>query len=184
MSRSKIAMGTLLATLAMLVEACGGGSDSPPASASSALPDASPTTTSSGRPSGSPGEERPSDLVHLEMDGDVELEAELTTLISAITEPPPGGFALVWTGEGEDATTVGLGGSSFIGVEPTSATLVLTIATSTAAGVSTWVSSAGECVVTMTVAEPTRFAGSFSCRDLRSDAGEVVDVSGRFEATG
>jgi hypothetical protein len=182
MPRSKIATGTLLATLVLFVDACGGGSASPPASASSAFPDASPTTTSSA--SGSPGEEPPSDLVHLEMDGDVELEAELTTLISAITEPPPGGFALVWTGEGEDATTVGLGGSSFLGVEPTSATLVLTIATPTAAGVSTWVSSAGECVVTMAAAEPTRFEGSFSCRDLRSDAGEVVDVSGWFEATG
>src|SRR3990170_4229453 len=102
---------------------------------------------------------------------------------SPFAAAPPGGFAVVWSGADTDATTVGIGGGSFLGTQATASTLVLTITAQTADGLSTWVSSAGECEVTLEDAGPDRFAGSFACGGLNSSAGEGVEVSGSFEAT-
>ena len=180
---------TVLVALTMLVAACNDGPAAAP-TPSAALPSEThtrtpaPSPTATGVPTSSPTGGLTSGWVRLRISGDLEIETELTTLLSAIASPPPGAFALVWTGEGRDAVTLGLGGSSIVGVRPTTQTLVLTIAAPTDGGVSTWVSSAGECEVDLEVAQATRFAGTFTCEGIRSSAGEVVDVEGVFEATG
>ena len=98
--------------------------------------------------------------------------------------PAPGAFAIVWAAPGADATTVGVGGGSFVGTQASSPTLVLTITAQTTDGLFTWISSAGECEVRLTTADPDRFQGTFACRDLGSSSGQIVDVSASFEATG
>lgn len=122
--------------------------------------------------------------MELQLSGDVRLETTLRHLLTGVVAPSPAGFAVVWTGAGTDATTVGLGGGSFAGTEPTSPTLVLSITAQTGEGLFTWTSNAGECDVTLGSAERDRFAGSFACRDLAAVTGEVVAASGAFEATG
>ena len=59
--------------------------------------------------------------------GDIRTSKTLANLVSTVYAPPPSGMALVWTAGGNDATTVGLGGISFTGTEPTSPSFSLTI---------------------------------------------------------
>jgi len=186
-----------LAILATIVASCDGGDPAPPASPTSAFPSVTPSAggptgvTASG-PTGSLPSPAPDDVagtltegtLDLRIAGDVELETSLPRLISGVASAPAGGFAVVWSGAGMDATTVGIGGGSFRGTQTTAPTLVLTITAQTPEGLSTWVSSAGECVVTLEDAGPDRFAGSFTCGGLASSVGEVVEASGSFEATG
>ena len=175
MQRSKTTLATALAAIALLGVACDDEPPAPPASPSTAFPAESPA---------GPTPTLPTSGSTASPVGDLTLETELAVLISAVGTPPPGGFALVWTGEGDDPTTVGLGGSAFVGIRPTSPTLVLTIAAPTEDGISTWVSNAGECEVELEVAQADRFAGSFTCDDVRSGSGELMSASGTFEATG
>lgn len=181
-----------LAILAAVGVACDGSDPAPPASPTSALPSASasavgPTgggsTGSTGSPPGPSSGSLTEGALELTVSGDVDAEATLTRLISGVASAS-GGFAVVWGGAGMDASTVGIGGGSFAGTQPTAPTLVLTITAQTADGLFTWVSSAGECDVTLEAAGPDRFAGSFACDGLTSGAGEVVDAAGSFEATG
>lgn len=185
MPRSRIWRTTALLALALFLSACEDGPAAAPPPTSGFPVE---TLTEAPEPSGAPTPSATAGLrsgwVRIRISGDLELETELTKLLSAIATPPPGAFALVWTGGGRNAVTLGLGGSSVVGTRPTSQTLVLTIAAPTDGGVSTWVSRAGECEIDLEVAQVSRFAGTFVCDDLRSDAGDVVDVSGVFEATG
>lgn len=185
----------VLAVLATLGAACNRDEPVTPILPSSAFPS---VTGTSGDPTGpavsGPDASGPSGItgssgdltegtLDLRIAGDVELETSLPRLISGVAAAAPGGFAVVWSGAGMDATTVGIGGGSFRGTQATAPTLVLTITAQTAEGLSTWVSSAGECEVTLEDAGPDRFAGSFACGSLASSMGEVVEVSGSFEAT-
>lgn len=182
-----------LAIVAALGAACDDSQPAAPASPTSAFrPTSSPTGPSGpavtgGLPVPDPGDVAAGTLtegtLRLEVAGAVELAAGLTRLLSGVASPPPGGFAVVWSTEA-DATTVGIGGGSFVGTRETSPTLVLSVTAQTSEGLSTWVSAGGECAVTLEDASRTRFAGSFACEDLASTAGEVADVSGAFEATG
>ncbi|HET9725168.1 MAG TPA: hypothetical protein VFR44_15190 [Actinomycetota bacterium] len=184
-----------LAIVAALGAACSGSEPAAPASPTSAFrPTTSPPagtgvtgpTVTGGLPV-DPGDIAAGTLsegtLRLRITGATELTTELTRLLSGVASPPPGGFAVVWSAD-PDATTVGIGGGSFVGTRPTSATLVLSVTAQTSEGLSTWVSSAGECQVTLVAAGRARFAGSFSCADVTSNAGEVADVAGGFEATG
>jgi hypothetical protein len=182
---------TLLALLFVLVGvACDGDEGPPSASPSPSFPTetASPLTGPTGivpsivPPGGA--DNLTAGSVSFQMDGDAELETTLRTLITGIAAPPPAGFAIVWSREGTDATTLGIGGGSFVGTRSTSTALTLTIAAEASSGFSTWISSAGECQVTIDTAQADRMTGSFTCDDLRSNNGRSVDVSGRFEATG
>jgi hypothetical protein len=116
--------------------------------------------------------------------GDVQARATLTNLLTGVVSPPPGGFAVVWTAGGTNATTLGLGGGTAIGTQPTSPTLVLSLVAQTDAGVFSWTSIEGECDVTIATATATRFAGSLTCDGLASGDDTVVDVSATFQATG
>jgi hypothetical protein len=182
-----------LAIVAALGAACDGSEPAAPVSPTSAFrPTTPPTdgtgpTLTGGLPVPDPGDVAAGTLtegtLRLEITGAVEVTAGLTRLLSGVASPPPGGFAVVWSAEA-DATTVGVGGGSFVGTRATSPTLVLSVTAQTSEGLSTWVSAGGECDVTLEEAGRTRFTGSFACEDLPSTAGEVADVSGVFEATG
>ena len=116
--------------------------------------------------------------------GDVQANAVLPTLISSIYTTPPGGMSIVWTAGGTDASVLGIGGLSFVGSKPTAPTLILTFTTQTDAGISTFVSMAGECTITIGVATADELAGAFTCADLSGSDGRVVDVTGSFAAQG
>lgn len=189
--RTRTVSAILAVGLALFGTACGGGEPAPPASPSPAFPSGSATGSPTASGTGglptispAPGGEMTQGSLHLEMSGAVRMDEELTRLVTAIAAAPPGAFALVWSGEGSKSTTFGIGGASFLGTQPTTSTLVLTIAVQTDSGFSTWISSAGECQVTIRTAEANAIVGRFQCDGLASSGGEVVDVSGEFQATG
>jgi hypothetical protein len=100
----------------------------------------------------------------------------------AIYAPPPGSFTLAWT-----TPTAGfaLGGTSFIGTEPTSSTLRLTFFVHSASGTASFAPGDGACSVTVTTAEATAFDGTFSCVGVSDVNGTlVVSAQGTFSAAG
>jgi hypothetical protein len=116
--------------------------------------------------------------------GDIRTSKTLTNLVSTVYAPPPGGMALVWTAGGNDATTVGLGGISFTGTEPTSPSLSLTITVQDKGAITAFISSAGECTVTIGLASSSQISGAFNCTDLSAGPGATVDATGSFNAQG
>ena len=191
------AIAVVITIVAMLGAACAGDAPASPASPTSAFPSGTGTasgptgTIASGPtdalPSPDPGGDS-GDLVQgtlgLQIAGDVELETSLPRLITGVVTTAPGAFAVVWAGAGADATTVGIGGGSFVGTQTSSPTLVLAITAQTADGLFTWVSTAGECEVRLEEADTDRVQGTFTCHGLSTGSGEVVDVSASFQATG
>lgn len=100
----------------------------------------------------------------------------------AIYAPPPGAFALNWASA---AAGFALGGTSFVGTHPTSADLRLTFFVHSASGTASFSSTDGGCQVTVTQAEATALAGTFSCTGIADVNGaHVVDVQGSFAASG
>lgn len=189
--------------LTALAAACSTEEDAPPALPSSQFPvETSGTTAGTGpsAPTGSTASGATGTLpttapgaatgnltdgeVTFRVQGDVAAEATLRQLVSAIYSPPPGGLAIVWTAGGTDASTIGIGGASFTGTQPTSTILSLSITIQTPEGISSFLSLSGECAVAIPVASARELTGSFECRDLGSATGEVVDVSASFSATG
>lgn len=116
--------------------------------------------------------------------GDIRTSKALGNLVSTVYAPPPGGMALVWTAGGNDATTVGLGGISFTGTEPTSPSLSLTITVQDKGAITAFISSAGECTVTIGLASGSQISGAFNCTGLSAGSNVVVDATGSFNAQG
>lgn len=115
--------------------------------------------------------------------GDIRVDLTLDQMASTVYEPPPGGaLVLVWTAGGSDATTLGIGGSSFSGTMPTSPALVLTLVIQASDDIAAFTSHDGECDITIDVATETKIAGSFRCPDLAMLTGQVVNASGSFQA--
>jgi hypothetical protein len=189
---------TLLAlvTSCTLLAACSDDEPSPSVSPSSAFPATGVTgatgetggsgatgilpTTSPARGTGTLSEGE----VTFSVTGDAQADRVLSTLISAVYTPPPGGIVLVWTAGGTDASTLGIGGSSFVGSRATAPSLSLTLTVQTEGTISTFTSSAGECTITIDVADEERIGGSFACIDLSGGDGETVDAIGSFSAHG
>jgi hypothetical protein len=119
------------------------------------------------------------------MTGVIRTSKTLTNLVSTVyAPPPPGGMALVWTAGGTDAATVGLGGVSFMGTQPTSPTLSLSITVQSKYAITTFISAAGECTITIGLATTDQISGAFACTDLSGGSNAVVDVTGSFNAQG
>jgi len=190
---------TLIALVASctLLAACSEDEASPNVPPSSAFPTTGATGPASGStgvtgltgvlPTSSPAEETGNlsgGEATLIVTGDVQANKVLPTLISSIYTTPPGGMSIVWTAGGTDASTLGIGGLSFVGSKPTAPTLILTFTTQTDAAISTFVSMAGECTITIGVATQDELAGAFTCADLSGTEGQVVDVTGSFSAQG
>jgi hypothetical protein len=144
-----------------------------------------PTTVSgpSGGESGPTATGRRGSL-EIALDGDVHARATLHQLVSAVYAPPPGGLALVWTAGDTDASTVGIGGASFVGTERTAPTLTVTITVPAQGGFETFVSAGGECAVTFDRTSASGVAGSFRCADLRNANGVSVDATATFSVSG
>ena len=182
-----------------LLAACSEDEPGPSVSPSSAFPvtgstDASAGTGSTGAtgitgglPTSSPAEGTGTlsgGAATFAVTGDVQANAVLPNLISSVYTPPPGGMSIVWTAGGTDASTLGIGGLSFVGSKPTAPTLILTFSAQAGAEISTFVSSAGECTITIGTASPDELAGAFTCTDLGGSEGRVVDATGSFSAQG
>ena len=116
--------------------------------------------------------------------GGIRTSKALTDLVSTVYAPPPGAMALMWMAGGTDATTVGVGGVSFTGTQPTSPTLSLTITVQRKNAITTLISSAGECRITIGLASADQISGAFTCTDLSGGSNAVVDVTGSFNAQG
>jgi hypothetical protein len=116
--------------------------------------------------------------------GDVNVSKTMPDLFAGVYAAPPGGMALVWTAGGTDSTTLGLGGLSFTGTQPTAPTLSLTLTIQTDAAIASFTSAAGECSITIGAAGGDQVSGVFTCSDLVGTRGEVVDASGTFAAQG
>lgn len=167
--------------------ACTDPNTAPPPSPTSAFRPETPTVSPGALPTTSPGAATgnlTSGQVTVRLSGDVEVEKTLRSLTTAVYAPPPGALAIVWTAGGTDASVVGLGGASFTGSRPTSPTLSLSVTAQTSDGIASFLSIAGECEVTIDVAGEKEISGRFSCADLVSSTGDIVDVSASFDATG
>ena len=116
--------------------------------------------------------------------GGIRTSKALTDLVSTVYAPPPGAMALMWTAGGTDAITVGVGGVSFTGTQPTSPSLSLTITVQRENAITTLISSAGECRITIGLASADQISGAFTCTDLSGGSNAVVDVTGSFNAQG
>ncbi len=115
--------------------------------------------------------------------GDLHGSATLPTLVTAAYAPPPGVLAIVWAAGGADASNLGIGGLSFSGSKPTSGTLTLTVTVQIKGNIATFVSSNGECQVTIGGATAKQLSGAFNCRNL-SDGSNTVNITGSFNAQG
>jgi hypothetical protein len=135
-------------------------------------------------PTGATGGNVEAGQAALSVTGDIQASKAVGNLVSSVYAPPPGGMALVWTAGGTDATTIGLGGLSFTGSQRTSPTLSLTITVQTDDETATFQSMAGECSITIGAAGANQISGTFTCTDLQSDGGQVIDATGSFNAQG
>ncbi|MGZ4126442.1 MAG: hypothetical protein ACXVQU_12910 [Actinomycetota bacterium] len=100
----------------------------------------------------------------------------------AIYAPAPGGFALNWT---SGAAGFAMSGTSFVGTDPTSVSLHLTLSVHASSGTRTFSSTDGQCQVTVSQADAHTFIGAFSCAGLSDTTGSsTVTAQGTFAATG
>jgi hypothetical protein len=184
----------------VLLGACGGGNDleslGPPPEASptgnapvpaspTSAPGATGTTGTTGSlPTTSPGITGSVNVGNASITVSGALQTTQPTLpltTPAIYSPPPGTFTLAWS---TAAAGFALGGGTFTGTGSTSAALRLTFFVHSASGTSSFASDDGGCDVTVTTAEATAFAGTFSCVGIADVSGSlVVDVQGTFSAS-
>lgn len=194
----------IVLAIAATAAACSSEDPAPPASPSSAFSTGSTgtgslgvtggsgasgatgaTSATGGLPTTSPGSATghvEGGTVRFELTGDLKVRRTLDLMASTVYEQPPGGLVLVWTAGETDSTTVGIGGSSFTGTMPTSASLTLTLVVQTSSGIGAFQSRAGECEITIDVATEGEVAGGFRCAELEGVTGQVVRVSGTFRA--
>jgi hypothetical protein len=146
-----------------------------------------PTGVTAGLPTGSGGGGLPGQLktgqAAFSVTGDLRTSSALPNLVSGAYAPPPGVLAIVWAGGGADPSNVGLGGRSFTGTKPTSPTLTLTVTAQAKGTIATFVSSAGECSVTIGPESANALSGAFNCSNLSNGASKV-NITGSFSAQG
>ena len=95
--------------------------------------------------------------------------------LPAVWALPPEVFSITWEGGGERALT--LTGTSFTAQQPTSAERVLTFTVRGPDGPVSFLSSAGECLLTITPALPDRMGGSFLCATISGEAEDGSTVT-------
>ena len=156
------------------------------AGASGSTGEAGASGSTGGLPTTSPGSATGhvnGGTVSFKITGDIKVRRTLDQMVSTVYEQPPGGsLVLVWTAGESNVTTVGIGGASFTGTMPTSPTLTLTLVVQTSAGIAAFQSHAGECEITIDVATKTQIAGTLRCTEFAGATGQVVNVSGSFQA--
>jgi hypothetical protein len=157
-----------------------------PTSTPSFNPSSTSTATSSTEPSASPGivGNMRTGGASVTTAGGVNATLTLTKLAApAFWTPPPGDISLRWTGA--DQASLSLVGSAFTSRQPTSATVTLSFSIPGESAPFLFVSSAGECFVTISAAMPDQMSGIFDCGTLASSDGKVtVTARGTFTASG
>lgn len=102
----------------------------------------------------------------------------------ALWVPPPGEFAMTWTGPG--GRVFELGGVSFTAQQPTSPERVLAFTIRSSDGSLEFRSEDGGCLVTISPALPDRMGGTFLCTAIEAttvDGSQVsVPAQGTFSA--
>lgn len=146
-----------------------------------------PTGATATLPFGTGGGVRPGKLesgqAAFTVTGDLKTSAALPNLVSGVYAPPPGVLAIVWAAGGADPSNLGLGGLSFTRAKPTSPSLTLTVTVQAKGNIATFISSAGECTVTIGQASADELSGAFDCSNL-SDGSNKVNLTGSFNAQG
>jgi len=164
-----------------------GNVSTPPASPTSATGGTGTVSTSGGPvPTTSPGITGSVNVgnASITVSGALQTSQSTMALASpAIYSPPPGTFTLAWmTGT---AAGFALGGTSFVGTQPTSTTLRLTFFVHSISSTATFASDDGGCDVTVTAAAANAFDGTFSCAGVTDVNGTLtVDAQGTFSASG
>lgn len=101
--------------------------------------------------------------------------------LPAVWVPPPGDFAMTWTGPGDRVLT--LSGASFTAQQPTSSDRVLTFTIRSSGGPMAFTSVDGRCLVTISPALPDRMGGTFICTAIDGEAGDGTTVSVAAQGT-
>ena len=156
----------------------------------SALPsppnNSSPSPTVSPSPTGSPGPASGlvTGLATVSVSGDLTLDVRFTRIATpAVWAPPPAPMDITW--QGTSVRQLRLAGTSFLSRAGTSADRALSFTVVGPSGPVEFVSTAGECSVTITPALPDNMGGIFTCTLLTDVEGvTTVDARGTFSATG
>ncbi|HET8766967.1 MAG TPA: hypothetical protein VFM86_06530 [Pedococcus sp.] len=181
--RGTVAVGAVLAALAVGCTTTGTGhgeSVSPPAPAT-------PTSTGSPSPTATPSSAPDGPLetggAAVTLSGDLTAQVALPTLAEPdVWSSPPGPMALTWDEPGGQSLT--LSGASFTSRASTSGDRVLSFVVDGPEGPVGFSSSGGECVITITPALPDNMGGVFTCASLTDTTGTVtVEARGNFAAT-
>lgn len=193
---SRRRLGFAVGAVGLLSAACGGGLNAPasptlsitPSPASSVSPSTVATPTVSGVTGTPTATTSPvagsitTGIATLTATGDAQTTQSMPLTNPAVYAPPPGTFVLNWS---SGAAGFAMTGPSFVGSRPSSTSLQVSLSIHTSSGTFTFASTDGSCQITVTTADPTDFAGSFSCPSV-TDVGGTVTVSaqGTFTATG
>jgi hypothetical protein len=181
--RRTCAIGAILGALTSACSTTGvghGASISPPPPAA-----VSPSATVSPSPTGSPGPASPltSGAASVALSGDLTTSVSLAPLAEpAVWAPPPAPMDLTW---GTGAEQMRLAGTSFVSRAQTGPERTLSFTVRGSDGAVEFVSSGGECSITITPALPDNMGGLFTCTALTDAEGTVtVDARGVFSASG
>jgi hypothetical protein len=69
-------------------------------------------------------------------------------------------------------------------IAPIAVTVPLLLTVQSKNAITTLISSAGECRITVGLASADKISGAFTCTDLSDGSNAVVDVTGSFNAQG
>ena len=173
--------------MAVVATACRGEEFPPlpsPPTAATAVPTSPPVTSPTGSTSPSPtviGNVATGSAV-VTATGGLSASATFDELVApGIWTLPPGAIGLRWRGPARQ--TISISGPSFTAQLPTDIDRVLEFTLLGPAGLQTFRSSGGECLVTISPALADQVGGSFTCSGLTNDDGTVtVSAQGTFSA--
>ncbi len=159
--------------------------DAEPGGAATVAPGDVPSTPAGGNDApGTGGEIVTGSRAKVVVRGAVDASIVLDRLQQAILMEPPGGIGVGWTDADLD-NVLTIAGVSFTGARDTDPTTILTLSLTPkpSAGTATFVSTAGECTITIDALSDAAARGTFTCRDLSEQGGgRTIDVAGSFSA--
>jgi hypothetical protein len=185
-TRRLLAVGVVLASLT----GCSGSEASSTPNSGGAppvLPTGSGSLNPGNLPTGVPGGTGTltNATASLEVNGDLQASIGFADVYGAtVYAPPPVSTLVVGFVGSKPSEVLAIGGRADVGATQTSATLGLNFVVETPdGGVATFLSTQGECTVTIETAEATHVAGTFECSDISTADGRyTVGATGSFDA--
>jgi hypothetical protein len=101
----------------------------------------------------------------------------------AYTPPPEADVNLTWADPAAGPGSLSISGPVTTGAQPTSEDLTLSVSAPSASGTVTAASTADECSIVVSIANPTAFVGTFTCAELSAGDDVTVGATGAFSAT-